>query len=192
MDDEIDNLLVEIRADTKGFSADIANMRSQFDKTVIDGFASAGDVLEKSLLSAVRKGSLSFKDLKQAAFSAIDQIASQALKLGLDALIGGGGKGQDGGLGALLSGGIGALFGLPGRATGGNVSPGRPFLVGERGPELFVPTSAGRVETGQSSSGGKRDVRVAINLAAPRGTDAPTALQRSSRQVASAITRALR
>ncbi|PCH77218.1 MAG: tail tape measure protein, partial [Erythrobacteraceae bacterium] len=35
------------------------------------------------------------------------------------------------------------------------------------------------------------DVRVAINLAAPRGTDAPVALQRSSRQVASAVRRAL-
>ena len=192
MDDEIDSLLVEVRADTRKFSGDIAEMRGAFDRTVLDGFASAGNVLEKSLLAAVRKGSLSFGDLKQAAFAAIDQIANQALKLGFDALLGGGGKGSDGGLGALLGGGIGALFGLPGRALGGDVSPGRPFLVGERGPELFVPTSAGRVEPGIPTNGERRDVRVAINLSAPRGTDTPTALQRSSRQVASAITRALR
>ena len=36
-----------------------------------------------------------------------------------------------------------------------------------------------------------REVRVAINLAAPRGTSAPVAMQRSSRQVASAVRRAL-
>ena len=56
----------------------------------------------------------------------------------------------------------GAVFGLPGRATGGPVSPGRGYLVGERGPELFVPTSAGRVEAGMP--GRPRDVRVSINV----------------------------
>ena len=81
------------------------------------------------------------------------------------------------------------LLGLPGRATGGPVAPGRGYLVGERGPELFVPTSAGRVEAAAPSR--RSDVRVAINLAAPRGTSTPTALARSSRQVASAVRRAL-
>jgi hypothetical protein len=33
------------------------------------------------------------------------------------------------------------------RALGGPVSFGRPYLVGERGPELFVPGMSGRVET---------------------------------------------
>ena len=31
------------------------------------------------------------------------------------------------------------------RATGGPVSAGRPYLVGERGPEMFVPRSAGSI-----------------------------------------------
>ena len=63
-------------------------------------------------------------------------------------------------------------------------------LVGERGPEVFVPTSAGRVETGPAAGQGK-DVRVAIQVAVPRGQAAPTAMQRSSRQIASAVRRAL-
>jgi hypothetical protein len=33
------------------------------------------------------------------------------------------------------------------RALGGPVSFGRPYLVGERGPELFVPGMSGRIET---------------------------------------------
>ena len=103
----------------------------------------------------------------------------------------GGSSGGGGGSNLILNLGnmIGSLLGLPGRATGGPVSPGRSYVVGERGPELFVPTSAGRVETGQT--GPSRDVRVNITIAAPQGTSAPQALQRSSRQVASAVRRAL-
>jgi hypothetical protein len=35
---------------------------------------------------------------------------------------------------------------FPGRATGGNVSAKQPYLVGERGPELFVPHGGGHIE----------------------------------------------
>ncbi|WP_417819060.1 hypothetical protein [Tritonibacter scottomollicae] len=188
MDDDIDELIVSVRADTQAFSADMRAMRGEFDTTLLDGFERAGRVLERGLLSAIRKGSLGFDDLKRVATSVLDQIAAQALQLGFDRLFAGTGGG---GLGGLLAGTIGALFGLPGRATGGLVAPDRPYLVGERGPEIFVPTSAGRVEASPDGSTSRSDVRVAITLAAPRGTSAPVALQRSSRQVASAVRRAL-
>lgn len=199
--DEIETLLVDVRASTQGFASDIAQMRSAFDSTLTDGFAKAGSVLESGLLNAVRKGSLGFEDLERVALKTIDRIAAQALQMGLDTLLGGGGSGSGGGgsgIGGILGSVVGGLLGLPGRATGGPVSPGRGYLVGERGPELFVPTSAGRVEPGLPGSGmgggigsGGRDVKVSIALAAPRGTAAPVALRRSGRQVASAISRAL-
>lgn len=191
MDDPMEELLIEVRASTSGFAADIAEMRSTIDTTLVEGFSQAGSVLERGLLSALRKGSLGFDDLKRTALSALDQIAAQALQSGMGSLLGGGGS-SSGGLGGLLGGALGAIFGLPGRATGGPVSPGRGYLVGERGPELFVPTSAGRVEAGLPGSTASRDVRVAIQLTSPRGSEAPVALQRSSRQVASAVRRALR
>ena len=190
MDDELDALLVEVRADTSGFAQDIANMRGTFDTTLVDGFAKAGAVLEKSLLTAIRNGGLGFEDLKGIAFKVLDQIATQALQLGLDQMLGGG-SGGGGGLGNLFGSAFGALFGLPGRAVGGDVSPHRPFIVGERGPELFVPTSAGRVEAGSNRESRSRQVNVNINLDRSRDTAAPVALQRSSRQVASAVRRAL-
>ena len=71
-----------------------------------------------------------------------DQIAEHALTSGIGNLFGG----DSGGMGSLLGNSLGALLGLPGRATGGSVSPGRGYVVGENGPELFVPSSAGRVE----------------------------------------------
>ena len=186
--DTIDELLIEVRASTQGFSSDIAAMRASFDGTLVDGFERAGQVLERGLLSAIRRGGMGFDDLKRIALSTFDQIAAQALQLGLDKLLGGAGNGG-GGLSAGLGGILGGLLGLPGRATGGPVSPGRPYLVGERGPEMFVPTSAGRVEAGAEAR--PRDVRVAISLNAPRGSGTPQSLERSSRQVASAIRRSL-
>lgn len=184
MDDEIDSLLVEVRASTEGFARDIAAMRSSVDGELVSGFTRAGEALERGLAGAIRSGSLGFDDLKRVAMRTMDEIAAQAMQTLVSSLgIGGAGGVLD--LGSVL----GSAFGLPGRATGGNVSPGRGYIVGERGPELFVPTSAGRVETGEGPAA--REVRVAINLTTPRGSSVPQSLQRSSRQVASAVRRAL-
>ena len=189
MPDPVDSLLIDVRASTQGFAEDIAVMRGSVDGTLVDGFARAGQVLERGLLGALSKGSIGFDDLRRVALKVIDEIASRAL----DGLFKGGGAGG-GGIGGLLNLGslFGSILGLPGRATGGPVSPGRGYLVGERGPELFVPTSAGRVEASAAGQRAPRDVRVAINLSAPPGSTAPQALQRSTRQVASAVRRALR
>jgi hypothetical protein len=188
MTDNFEELVIDVRARTDGFANDVEAMRRSMDGSLLEGFNRAGNVLERGLLSALRSGSLGFDDLKRVAFGALSEIASFALQMGLNNLLGGAGGGS-GGLGALLGQTVGGLFGLPGRATGGPVAPGRAYLVGERGPEVFVPTAAGRVETGMAAPG--RDVRVAIQVAVPRGQAAPTAMQRSSRQIASAVRRAL-
>ena len=126
--------------------------------------------------------------------SVIDQIASRSLNNLFNSIgLGGGNGGSGGGGNGNLIGNIGSLLssllGSPGRAIGGPVSPGRGYIVGERGPELFMPSSAGRIETG--FGGQPRNVKVSIQITAPAGTSAPQALQRSSRQVASAVRRAL-
>ena len=192
MNDNFEELVIDVRASTDGFNADLDRMRGALDHSLLDGFGKAGAVLERGLLSALRRGSLGFDDLKQTAFSALDAIASHALKSGISSLFGGGGSGAGGGgLGGLIGQSLGALLGLPGRATGGPVAPGRGYIVGERGPELFMPTSAGRIAPDLSAAGASRDVRVAIQLASPAGIAAPVAMQRSSRQVAAAVRRAL-
>ncbi|MET4131703.1 phage-related minor tail protein [Porphyrobacter sp. MBR-155] len=191
MNDNFEELVIDVRARTDGFTTDLETMRRSLDTSLLDGFGRAGNVLENGLLSALRRGSLGFDDLKRTAFNALNEIAAHALQSGISNLFGGAssGGGGGGGLGGLISQSLGALFGLPGRATGGPVSPGRAFLVGERGPEVFVPTSSGRIDNGIAAQG--RDVRVAIQLAVPRGVAAPTAMQRSSRQIASAVRRSL-
>ncbi|TCO12361.1 TP901 family phage tail tape measure protein [Camelimonas lactis] len=58
------------------------------------------------------------------------------------------------------------------RANGGPVSAGSPYLVGERGPELFVPRQSGRVE----SSGITRALRAATVAGAVAGPMAAPAM----------------
>jgi phage-related minor tail protein len=152
----------------------------------------AGNSKGRSLLARTgRTGKLGFEDLKRVALSVLADIASAAIKSGIGAIFGGGNGGGSGNGGLLNIGAqiLGSVLGLPGRATGGPVSPGRAILVGEQGPELFVPTSSGSVVTSRDA-GGARDVRVSISVNAPAGS-APDALARSSRQVARAVRGAL-
>jgi hypothetical protein len=93
-----------------------------------------------------------------------------------------------GGIGSVLGSALSGLFGAPGRAHGGPVSGGRSYWVGERGPELFVPSGGGRIEP---AWGGGRDVRVAISVQTPQPGD-PMVLRLSSRQLARAVRSALR
>ncbi|WP_404336203.1 tail tape measure protein [Sphingomonas sp. MMS12-HWE2-04] len=183
MDEEIERLIVSVRADTRGFARDVAEMRGQLDGPLEAGAERAGHAIEGALLKAVRTGKLGLEDLRKLALQVLGEIAATALRGGLDAVLGGSGGGNGGLLG--LVGGL--LGGSPGRATGGPVSPGRPYWVGERGPELFVPASAGSVA---AAGGGVREVRVAITVNAPGG-EAPQALAQSSRQVARAVRAAL-
>lgn len=66
--------------------------------------------------------------------------------------------------------GVSGIFGkLLGRATGGPVSGGTPYMVGERGPELFVPNSSGSIVPNHAMGG------VTVNIDA-RGSDNPERL----------------
>lgn len=180
MDEEIERLVVSVRADTAGFARDVDAMRGTLEGPLATGVDKAGRTIETTLLRAAQSGKIGFDDLAKIGVKALDEIARAALGVAFPSVSGGGG-----GLLSLLGG----LLGLPGRATGGPVSPGRPYWVGERGPELFVPTSAGQVAPAGGQGGG-RDVRVSITVNAAADA-APRALAQSSRQVARAVRSAL-
>ncbi|AGH51141.1 MULTISPECIES: hypothetical protein [Sphingomonas] len=186
MDEEIERLIVSVRADTRGFERDVAEMRGELEGPLAAGAERAGGMIEAALGRAVRTGKLGFDDLRRVALSTMAAIASSAIQAGMGQI--GGSGGGAGGLMAIGAQLLGAL-GLPGRATGGPVAPGAAYLVGERGPELFVPTASGRIEPMRGARGG-RDVRVAISIQAGEGGE-PRALARSGRQVARAVRAAI-
>ena len=185
MDEEIERLVVSVRADTAAFARDVAAMRGELEGPLVAGAGRAGRLIDSALARAITTGKLGFDDLKRVALAAMADIAQASLRALFNPGGGGGGFGAGllNGIGSLVSG----LLGMPGRATGGPVSAGRGYVVGERGPELFVPSSSGRIERFGDSG---RDVRVTIAIQAPAPGD-PQVLRQSSRQVARAVRSAL-
>ena len=185
MDEEIDRLVVSVRGDTSGFARDVASLRGELEGPLVAGAGRAGRMIDSALARAITTGKVGFDDLKKVALGAMADIAQASLRALFQAP--GGGSGAAGllnGLGSLVA----SLVGAPGRATGGPVSAGRGYVVGERGPEMFVPSSNGRIE---QIGGGARNVRVAIAIQSPTPSD-PQVLRQSSRQVARAIRSALK
>ena len=185
MDEDIERLVISVRADTAAFSRDVSTMRSELEGPLVAGVGRAGRMIDNALARAITTGKLGFDDLKRVALSAMAEIAAASLR-GLFKSAGGG-AGVGGSLLGGLTGLVTSLLGSPGRAHGGPVSAGRGYLVGERGPELFMPGSNGRVEPMQR---GGRDIRVAISVQTPAPAD-PMVLRQSSRQVARAVRSAL-
>ena len=185
MEEEVETLVVRVRADTQGLARDVEAMRAGMEGPLAAGAERAGRRIEQGLLRAARTGKFGFEDLRRMALSVLDDIARSALRSAMGSIGGGGGGGLLN-VGASL---IGSALGLPGRATGGPVGPGRAYMVGERGPELFVPTASGQVV---AHGGGGRDVRVSIAVQGRGdGQDNPRLLARSARQVARAVKGAL-
>jgi len=181
VDEEIETLVVRVRADTQGLSRDVEAMRGELEGPLAAGAERAGRRIEQGLLRAVRSGRFGFEELKRVASAVLEEIAAAAVRSA---------AGNIGGTGGALLTLAGAAMGLPGRATGGPVSPGRAYMVGERGPELFVPTASGQVVA--HGAGGARDVRVSIAVQGRgEGQDGARMLARSARQVARAVKGAL-
>jgi hypothetical protein len=70
------------------------------------------------------------------------------------------------GAGAFTGGG--GMVNIPGFAAGGSVMGGRPIIVGERGPELFVPGSGGNVVPNNQMGGNTYQITVQAGVGDPR------------------------
>lgn len=94
-------------------------------------------------------------DWNQVLTSTLKSLSSLLLKAGLSAL----GGDDDRGLFSILSGNFKATP----RANGGPVSANRPYLVGEEGPEMFVPGKSGTIVPNGAGGGVNSVVNVTIN-----------------------------
>lgn len=164
---ELEQLIVRIEADAKPLQSALEGVTAQANRSLA-GVATWGDRLSTSFVSAAVHG----KNLGQAIRGIAQELANSALR-----------QTVINPLGDLLSSTLGGLFG---RASGGSVSSGQPYLVGERGPELFVPSSAGRIENGSGGAASGGAVTVGISIDA-RGadTDAAARLQAVAAEIQS-------
>jgi tape measure domain-containing protein len=136
-----------------GFSEETINSAESMN-VQLDAIADRNTELKQSfssLTSGIVNGFMSGKTAVERMSNALDNVAGQLMDAGINALI----SGLTGGIGG---GGSGfdpwtGLRTLTGRAVGGPVSKGRPYMVGENGPELFIPSAAGKVASNQNMGG---------------------------------------
>tara|TARA_R110002167_G_scaffold143958_2_gene333674 strand:- start:27982 stop:31008 length:3027 start_codon:yes stop_codon:yes gene_type:complete len=114
----------------------ITDVEGAANSLAVNAFANAED----ALVSFVTTGEADFKKFTE---SLLADIAKLLIKQALLAAFGGGGG---------AGGAVGALFG-GGKAEGGPVDSNQAFLVGEEGPELFVPPGAGNIKTAAETAG---------------------------------------
>ena len=122
----------------------------------IDGTKSLGEVAANVLSNIANK--LLDIAVNMALFGAISGTGSGG---GLFGGLFGGGKGG-GGLGSVASN-MNQYAPLPGFAAGGTPPVGRPSLVGERGPELFMPGVRGSIIPNDAMGGGGTNVVVNVD-----------------------------
>lgn len=136
-------------------------------QAVSDTWVNAFQSMEDAFVNFVKTGKLDFKSL---ADSIIADMARITFRQMVSGFFGGGGGG--GGFNILSMfgfGGGGGSVPLPPivtRAVGGSVSSGSPYLVGENGPELFMPNRSGSIipDTSMSGNGGGVIVNQTINV----------------------------
>ena len=111
-------------------------------KELNDAFKKIGEDIGTGITDALVGAIEGTRTLGEAARSIINDLASSLLRLGINMALTG-----------LLGGTKGGNF--LGFANGGRPPVGKPSLVGERGPEIFVPRSAGTIiPNNQIGSGG--------------------------------------
>jgi hypothetical protein len=145
--------------------------------------AQFGNVFSSALEDAITSGA-SFSDvLKGVESDLIRMITRLLIVIPLQETLSGlfsGGSSGGGGIAGLLGG----LFGGA-KASGGPVQTGKAFLVGEKGPEMFVPSSNGRIIP--NGAGQSRSSVVNISISGVSNFDS---FARSKNQIAYAAGRA--
>jgi len=162
------NRIMEVQTGHFEHQAEVmVNFRDELEKVnkiatgVANEVSKVGDTLVDAFLRG-KAGALDFKNILRELIISIQKTIIQTLILDQ--------------VNKFVKGAIQGIFApkvpgttttLPGQAGGGTVQQGSPTLVGERGPELFVPNSAGSIKNNsdtKSAMGGGGGVSIVQNL----------------------------
>jgi phage-related minor tail protein len=156
----------------RGVNAFAAGTVASATRAMAVSFDGTFNGLARAVAAATRGSSLSVREMVN---SIIADIARLAIKRGIVQP-----------LENLLNSAMSAvLSSVGGRAIGGPVMPGAAYVVGEKGPELFVPSGAGEIVPGARAVRGAP--QIVFNV---RAQDAKSFLKSES-QIAAMLTRAL-
>lgn len=136
----------------------IEEERARQAKVLNDLYEQVGNTISTAIVDSLMQA----KSATEALSGVLNNVANQLLQLGVNTL--------------LKSTGLGIFSALPGFANGGRPAVGRPSVVGERGPELFVPDRAGTIIPNGAMGGANVTVNVDASGSSVQG-DGPSAQQ---------------
>ena len=111
-------------------------------------FKKIATTIENGLVDGIMSAIDGTKSLSESLSGVLKQLGRMFLTAGIGSFNVGG------------KGGSGLLGLIPGLANGGPATAGRPYVVGERGPELFVPNRSGTVVPNGAMGGASVTVNV--------------------------------
>jgi len=127
--------------------AGITDVSGAAETLMVNGFGAAED----ALVSFATTGEADIGAMVDGMLEDLARLLARQALFGLISSLGGGGW-VGSAANALGGGGGGGDYGGE-RAGGGPVNPNQAFLVGEEGPELFVPPGAGNIKTAAETAG---------------------------------------
>ncbi len=135
---------------SKEITENVKKVKSETDQ-LKNEFAEIGETIGSQITDALVGAINGTKSLGESARNVLNDLANSILKSGINSLLGG------------VFGGT-KIGGFLGFANGGNPPVGRASIVGEKGPELFVPRSAGTIIPNNAIGGGGVTNMVTINV----------------------------
>lgn len=119
-------------------------------------YASIGQSISSGIVDALTAAVEGTKSLADVASQTLRQVANILMQFGVQTALGG-------------IPGFDNFF--PGKALGGPVGAGQPYLVGERGPELFVPGAQGNIVPNNAMGGANVVVNVDASGSQAQGNE---------------------
>ena len=166
-EDQINSLLSTVPEMAK-MSDEMAQIISR-NEELNNSFDAIGQSVSDSF-KGMLTGAMSFKDAMKGIISA---VIEELWKLFVVQQIVG-----------VVKGALGSVFGVPtvpGKAIGGSVGKNKPYMVGEQGPELFVPGGSGTIIPNRNLSSGGGGSPISISVDA-RGASDPAAVRAQVQQ----------
>ena len=145
---ELGNMTIEQIVEKRNKTKELAENALLVD----EAFKQVGITIKNDIKNGIAgliKGTATLGDM-------LSNIGDKLINIGLDHILFGSVLGAAGG-------GGGGLFGLLGFANGGRPPVGKPSIVGEKGPELFVPKRSGTIIPNDKLGGGG-STNISVNV----------------------------
>ena len=141
---------IDGQVDSLSEAATATDKLNESTKDMKTNFERIGESIASGVSDNLTAAIMQTKSLGDAAKSILNDLSSSLIKLGVNTLLS-------------KIPGFGGLPSLLPRANGGPVKKGGNFLVGEKGPELFVPKRSGTIIPNDKLGGGSTNISVNVD-----------------------------